>query len=65
MTTRASLATVKGAVFRYNEADQEEVDDVEDTDTPNDLSRGSGDFSLRVCGLGSGQTSKFSSSEGE
>ena len=65
MTTLPTCAVVKNAVFGYNEADEEEIDDVKDADTPNDLPAGFGDFSPRVHGLGSGQSSEFGSLEGE
>jgi hypothetical protein len=56
---------VQWAVGRYNEADEEEIDNVEDADTPDDLLGGLWDFLLGVCGLGSCQSSKFSSAEGK
>lgn len=65
MTTFASRAVVKYTVFRYNEADEEKIDDIEDTNAPDDLPRGFGDLFLRVFGLGSSQTSKFGSAEGK
>jgi hypothetical protein len=63
MTTFASSATVKRAVCGHNEADEEEIDDVEDADTPDDLPRGFGDFSLGVFRLGSSQACEFGSAK--
>jgi hypothetical protein len=65
MTTFGSRATVKRTVFGYNEADEEEVDDVEDANAPDDLPRGFGDFFPRVFGLGRSQSSKFGSAKGK
>ena len=44
-------AAVQWAVGRHNQADEEEVDDVEDADTPDDLFGGFGDLLLGICGL--------------
>lgn len=65
MTTFASSAAVKHAVFGHNEADEEEIDDVEDANTPDNLPRGFGNFFPRVFGLGSSQASKLGSAEGK
>ena len=65
MTTFGSRAIVKRAVFGYNEADEEEIDEVEDANAPDDLPRGFRDFFPRVFGLGSSQSSKFGSAIGE
>ena len=65
MTTFGSPTTVKRTVFGYNEADEEEIDDIEDANAPDDLPRGSGDFFPRVFGLGSSQSSKFGSAKGK
>jgi hypothetical protein len=53
MTTGASLAVVERAVCGNNEAHEEEVDDVEDANSPDDLSAGLWDFLSRVIGLSS------------
>jgi hypothetical protein len=65
MTTFTSPSGVKRTVFGYNETDDEEIDDVEDANTPDNLPRGFGDFSLRVFGFGSSQSRKFGSAEGK
>ena len=65
MPTFASRATVERTVFGYNEANKEEIDDVENANAPNDLPRGFGDFFPRVFGLGSSQSSKFGSAKGK
>jgi hypothetical protein len=65
MTTFASRASVKHTVCGYNEADEEEIDDVEDANPPDDLPCGFGDFFPRVFGLCSSQSSKFGSTIGK
>jgi hypothetical protein len=65
MPTFASRATVKRTVFGYNEANKEEIDDVENANAPNDLPRGFGDFFPRVFSLSSSQPRKFGSAEGK
>ena len=53
MSTFGSPATVKRAVFRYNETDEKEIDDIENANAPDDLPCGFGDFFPRVFGLSS------------
>jgi hypothetical protein len=65
MTAFASSGAVERAVCGYNKADEEEIDNVEDANTPDDLPGGFGNFSLWVLGLGSSESSKFGSAEGE
>lgn len=64
-TTFSAGGVVQRAVGWYDEADEEEIDNVEDADTPDDLLGGLWDFLLGVCGLGSCQASKFGSAEGK
>jgi hypothetical protein len=56
---------VKWAVGWDNETNEEEIDNVEDADTPDDLVGGLGDFLAWVTGLGSSETSEFGSGEGK
>jgi len=65
MTRFGPATAVKCTVLGYDEADEEEVDDVEDANTPDDLPRGFGDFFPRVFGFGSSQSSQFGSAEGK
>ena len=65
MTTFSPLAAVKRTVCGYNEADKEEVDDVEDADTPDNLSCCFGDLFSWVFCLSGCQASKFGSAKGE
>ena len=65
MTTCSSRAVVKWTVCGHNEADKEEVDDVEDADTPDDLPRCFGNFLPRILRLGGSQSRKFGSTKGE
>lgn len=64
-TTGSTLTMVQRAVSGDNEADEEQVHNVEDADTPDDLLGGLGDFLLWVFSLGSSESSKFSSAESE
>jgi hypothetical protein len=65
MTTFGSPTTVKRTVFGYNETDEEEIDNVENANTPDDLPRSSGNFFPRILGLSSGQPRKLGSAEGK
>jgi len=56
---------VQRAVRRHDQANEEEVDDVENGETPDNLLGSSWDFPQGVGRLGSGQTSKLSASVGE
>ena len=53
MATLGPFATVEHTIFRYYKADEEEIDDVEDANTPDDLPRSFGNLSPRIVGLGS------------
>ena len=64
-STLSSRGTVQWTVCRHNEADEEEIDKVEDANPPDDLPRCSGDFFPRVFGLGSRQSCEFGSAKGE
>ena len=48
MTAFASRAIVKRTVFGDDEANEEEIDDVEDANAPYDLPRGFRDFFSRI-----------------
>lgn len=65
MPTFGSRATVERAVLGHNETDEEEVNDVENANTPNDLFCGSGDFFPWVSGFSGSEARKFGSTEGE
>lgn len=65
MTGLGTFTTIQWAVGWDNQPNKEEVDDVEDPETPNDLLRSSGNFLLRVGSLGSSQASELSASVGE
>ena len=65
MPTFASPTTIKGTVFGNNETHKEEIDDVEDANTPDNLPRGFGNFFPGVFGFGSSQSSKFGSAKGK
>jgi hypothetical protein len=65
MPRLASSTGVEWAVLGHDKTNEEEIDDVEDANTPDNLPGGFGDFSLWVLGLSSSQTSKFGSAEGE
>jgi hypothetical protein len=65
VTAGTTLASVKRAVGRDNETDEEEVDNVEDANTPDDLLGSLGDFLSWIGGLGSSKSSKFSSAKGK
>lgn len=65
VATGGSLTLVQRAVGWDNKADEEQVDDVEDADTPNHLLGSFGYLLARIFSLGSGETSQFSATEGE
>ncbi len=65
MPTFASPTTVEWTVFGYNETDEEEIDEVEDANTPTDLPCGFGNFFPRVFGISGSQPCKFGSAIGE
>ena len=65
VTTFTTTSGVQNAVLRDDEADEEEIDDVEDTDTPDDLLRSFGDFFPGIFGLGSRKTGEFGSTKGK
>jgi hypothetical protein len=64
-TTFSAGGVEQRAVGWYDEADEEEIDNVEDANTPDDLLGGLWDFLLGICGLGRSQSSKFGSAEGK
>lgn len=61
MPTCASLAGVERAIGWHDQSNEEEVDQVEDTDSPHDLSCGSGDLFARVVCFGGSKAGKLSS----
>lgn len=65
MAGRGSFAFVQGAVGWHDQTDEEEVDNVEDEDTPDDLLRGPWDLLDWVLGLGCGKTDELSAGVGE
>lgn len=65
VTTGGSFSLVKRRVGWDDQSNEEEVDDVEDTDTPDDLFGSLGHFLAWVLSLGSGKTSQFSATERE
>jgi hypothetical protein len=65
MTRRGAFVTVQGAVLRYNQTNEEKVDNVEDGDTPDDLLRGPRNLLLGVLGFRGSQPSQFGASVGE
>jgi hypothetical protein len=54
-----------GIIAAENDSDNEEVDDVEDSDTPEDLLGGSGDGSAGIGRLSGGETNHLSTTESE
>lgn len=65
MARLGALATVQRTVGRHDQPNEEEVDDVEDGDTPYDLFRGPRDLLFGVGRFRSGQSGQFSASVGE
>lgn len=65
VTTGRSLASVERRVGWDDKSDEEEVDNIEDADTPDDLLGSLGYFFAWVLSLGSCETSQFSSTESE
>ena len=65
MSALCARALVQRTVGWDDEADNEEIDNVEDANPPDDLPRGSGDFFPGVFGLGCSQSSKLGSAKGE
>jgi len=65
VTRSRPLLSIQRAIRWDIQADQEEIDDVEDEDTPDDLLRSSGDFLSRVDGLGSSKTRELGTHVGE
>lgn len=56
---RATLSGVKRAVGRHVQSNEEQVDNVEDEDTPDDLLRGPWDLLYGVLRLGGSKTDKL------
>jgi len=65
VTGCGTFATIQGTVGWYNQPNKEEVDDIENGDTPNNLLGSSWNFLSRVGSLGSSQSSELSASIGE
>jgi hypothetical protein len=65
MSTRWSISLVQRTIGGHDQPNQEQVDDVEDTNTPDNLSRRSGDLFARIVGLGGGKAGQFCAAESE
>lgn len=65
MTRFGTLATIQGTVLRYDQTNEEKVDNVEDGDTPYDLLRGLRNLLLRVGRFRGSQSGQLSASIGE
>ena len=65
MTRFGTFATIQGTVLRYDQTNEEKVDNVEDSDTPYDLLRGSGNLLSWVGRFGGSQSGQLSASIGE
>ena len=57
--------TIQIAILGYDQPHQEQIDDVEDTDSPNDLFRSARDFFLGIRGFGGGEAGEFGAGIGE
>ncbi len=62
MTGGGAFAAIQGTVGWDNQPNEEEVHDVEDGETPNNLLGSSWNFLCRVGSLGSSQSSELSAS---
>lgn len=62
VTRFRAFAVVRITVVWYDQSDEEEVDDVEDSNTPDDLSGSPWDLLLRISSFGSSKSSELSSS---
>ena len=65
MARRRAIAGVQRAVRRDDQADQEQVDNVEDEDTPDNLLRSPGDLLGGVLGLSCGKADELGTGIGE
>lgn len=65
MTTFTTTSVIERGVCGDNETDKEQIDEIEDTNTPHNLLRGFRDFFDRIVRLGSGESGKFTSTECE
>lgn len=65
MAGRRALTGVQWAVGRDDQADEEEVDNVEDEDTPDDLFAGARDLLCGVLGLSRGESDELCAGVGE
>ena len=65
MTRFGTFATIQRTVLRYDQTDKEKVDNVEDGDTPHDLSRGPGNLLFWVGRFRGSQSGQLSASIGE
>ena len=65
MTRFGTFALIRGTVLRYDQTDEEKVDNVEDGDTPHDLLRGPGNLLFWVGRFRGSQSGQLSASIGE
>jgi hypothetical protein len=65
VTRFGTFAFVQGTIRRYDQANEEKVDNVEDRDTPYDLFRGLRNFLSWVGRFRSRQSGQFSTSVGK
>jgi hypothetical protein len=65
MAAFGSCTMIKWAICGNDEADEEEVNDVEDADTPNDLSTRFGYLPPRVCCFGGSKSCHLGSKKGK
>ena len=65
MTRFGTCATIQGTVLRYDQTNEEKVDNVEDSDTPYNLFRGRRNLLSWVFRFRSSQSGQLSASVGE
>ena len=65
MTRFGTCATIQGTVRRYDQTDEEKVDNVEDGDAPHDLLRGPGNLLFGVGRFRGSQSGQLGASIGE
>ena len=65
MTRFGACATQRGTICRYDQTDEEKVDNVEDGDAPHDLSRGPGNLPFWVGRFRGSQSGQLSASISE
>ena len=65
MTRFRTCATVQGTILRYDQPNEEKIDDIEDGDTPHHLFRGPWDLLSWICRFRSSQSGQLRASVGE